>query len=178
MTNRTDQQKQIDAFNRMLELKGLREIKGEEDNPKIVQFFEESGHAWVKDDETAWCAAAVGAVLKRAGLVGTGKLNARSYLDWGEKVPLAEARKGDIVVYWRGDPKGWQGHVGFYVSHGDGAIMTLGGNQGDAISIAPYKLSRLLSVRRMPAPKPAGPTIRPRPIPALPHWVLRLLGRA
>ena len=82
-------------------------------NPKILQYFADVGHSEVKDDETAWCAAFVGAMLKRAGMPHTGKLNARSYLDWGDEVALEDAQEGDIVVFWRGTPDGWQGHVGF-----------------------------------------------------------------
>ena len=118
-------------------------------NPKIVQYFADVGHAWVKDDETAWCAAFVGAMLKKAGLPHTGKLNARSYLDWGVPVDLADAKPGDIVVFSRGDPKGWQGHVAFYVSHNSSVINVLGGNQNNQVNITPYSRSRLLGIRRM-----------------------------
>jgi uncharacterized protein (TIGR02594 family) len=119
-------------------------------NPKVVQYFHDVGHEWVMDDETAWCAAFVGAMLKRAGMAHTGKLNARSYEQWGEEVPLREAQPGDIVVFSRGDPKGWQGHVGFYESHDEVNVRVLGGNQANQVNIKPYARARLLSVRRAP----------------------------
>jgi len=77
---------------------GLRELRGPDNNPSVVQFFADVGHGWVKDDETAWCAAFVGAMLERAGLRSTRALNARSYLDWGEEVQLKDAKVGDILV--------------------------------------------------------------------------------
>ena len=133
---------------------GLKEWPGARHNPEIIEMFDQSGHAWVQDDETPWCAAFVGAVLGQAGLRGTGKLNARSYLDWGEEIPLSQAQEGDIVVFWRGEPDGWQGHVGFYAGiAADGAIKVLGGNQGNAVSIADYPRGRLLSVRRATKPR-------------------------
>lgn len=131
---------------------GLREKAGAQHEAKIVGFFAEVGHDWVKDDETAWCAAFVGAMLERAGLSSTRKLNARSYTVWGQPVPLDEALPGDVAVFSRGDPNGWQGHVAFYMSHGPELVSVLGGNQRNSVSVAPYKRSRLLSVRRMPAP--------------------------
>lgn len=119
-------------------------------NPKVVQYFADVGHGWVKDDETAWCAAFVGAMLKRAGMAHTGKLNARSYLSWGDEVPLDAAKEGDIVVFWRGSPDSWQGHVGFFVRKEGNQIVVLGGNQANQVNERAYPTSRLLGVRTTP----------------------------
>ena len=128
---------------------GTWEWKGDDHNPKVVQYFQDVGHAWVKDDETAWCAAFVGAMLERSGIRSTRALNARSYLGWGSPVELEDAKEGDIVVFSRGDPNGWQGHVGFYVGHGMTFINVLGGNQANQVNVKPYKKSRLLGIRRL-----------------------------
>lgn len=141
---------------------GLREVKGPRHSTEIVQMFADVGHSWVKDDETAWCAAFVGAMLERAGLPSTRKLNARSYTTWGEAVALDDAKPGDVVVFSRGDPNGWQGHVGFFVRRAGTHIEVLGGNQSDQVSIARYPVSRMLDVRRWPheplaAPAPQAP---------------------
>lgn len=117
-------------------------------NPKVVQYFADVGHSWVKDDETAWCAAFVGAMIERSGGNSTRKLNARSYLEWGEPVDLNDAKEGDIVVFSRGDPNGWQGHVGFFVKRVGTHIEVLGGNQSNQVNKQRYPVSRLLSVRR------------------------------
>lgn len=132
---------------------GVEEIKGPNHNQKIVDFFKASGLGWIEDDETPWCAGFVGAVLSYAGIRGTGKANARSYLDWGEEVPLKDARKGDVVVFWRESRDSWKGHVAFYDSHDEKSIRVLGGNQGDAVTLTNYPRSRLLSVRRYPEPR-------------------------
>lgn len=124
---------------------------GDGHNPKVVAYFRDAGNAWVKDDETAWCAAFVGAMLERSGIPGTGKLNARSYLDWGEPVALEDARPGDVVVFSRGDPKGWQGHVAFFVEEDVNSIAVLGGNQKNAVNVSNYGKARLLGIRRAPA---------------------------
>lgn len=127
-------------------------------NPKVVQYFADVGHDWVDDDETAWCAAFVGAHLERAGLKSTRALNARSYLDWGEPVELQDAEPGDIAVFWRVDPNSWQGHVAFFNREGNSSIMVLGGNQKNQVNVSAYAKSRLLGIRRMPAPQQPAPT--------------------
>jgi len=132
---------------------GLEEYPGARHNPAIVGFAATTGNSWVQDDETPWCASFVGAILAQSGLQGTGRLNARSYLDWGTPVDLGDAAVGDVVVFWRGTRDGWQGHVGFYAGRDGDNILVLGGNQGNAVSIAPYSRDRLLGVRRVDIPR-------------------------
>lgn len=138
----------IKSWNKAVEDFGVKEWGGSRHNPVVVEYFREIGHSWIKDDETAWCAAFVGAILKRVGLPHTGKLNARSYLNWGEPVALEDAQKGDVVVFWRGSRSGWQGHVGFFSEQVGNNISVLGGNQGNSVSISPYSKNKLLGIRR------------------------------
>lgn len=147
------------AYKLALAARGMREIPGSKHNPEVVQMFADVGHDWVKDDETAWCAAFVGAMLKRAGMAHTGKLNARSYAEWGEHVDLNDAQPGDIIVFWRGSPDSWKGHVGFFVRWEGDSALVVGGNQSNAVNISTYPKSRVLAVRRSPhakAPSPAA----------------------
>ena len=71
--------------------RGLKEIAGPRDEAKIVQMFAAVGHAWVKDDETAWCAAFVGAMIERVGLISTKALNARSHHQHQHQNPSARS---------------------------------------------------------------------------------------
>lgn len=116
-------------------------------NPKVMAYFRDAGHPQVKDDDTAWCAAFVGAMLARAGEKPTGQLTARSYLDWGVAVDRKDAREGDIVILSRGNSS-WQGHVGFFVKDDGSLITVLGGNQSNSVSRSPYSGGRLLGIRR------------------------------
>ena len=133
----------------------LKEMQGPEANtPEILGFFKEIGHKWVKTDETAWCAAFVNYVLKTAGFPYTGKLNARSFLELGEQVsvpkPLGSSNEFvDLVVFWRGSPASWMGHVGFFIKERGSLVYTLGGNQGNMVKISAYDRSRLLAYRRI-----------------------------
>jgi len=134
-------------------------------NPKVVAYFKDSGNPGVMDDETAWCAAFVGAMLRRAGVKSTGALNARSYLDWGTPVARKDAQPGDVVVFKRGNSS-WQGHVAFFVKDRGALIDVLGGNQSNAVNVKGYQSAALLGIRRPPkaTAKPAKPAKRPAQI--------------
>ena len=126
---------------------GLSEGPGPADNPVIMEMYASVGHDWVEHDSVAWCAAFVGHCLERAGIRSARKLTARSYLDWGVPVDVAEAQQGDIGVIPRGRSN-WQGHV-FFIDRIEGAwVWGLGGNQSNAVNIKRYPVSRLLGVRR------------------------------
>lgn len=123
---------------------GVKEVSGSRHEPIIVGFFAEVGQSWVKDDETAWCAAFAGAMLKRVGIEGTGKLNARSYLNWGKE--LAVPVPGCVAVFKRGSSS-WEGHVAFFLRDLGDYIEVLGGNQSNKVSVARYAKSSLLGYR-------------------------------
>ena len=59
---------------------GLTEIPGEQHNPQILTFFQDIGHSWVQDDETAWCSAFVNWVALKCGCERSYKLDARRYM--------------------------------------------------------------------------------------------------
>lgn len=104
----------------------------------------------VDPSTTAWCAAFVNGVLHQSGIQGSNSLAARSFLNVGEKVE-GKPQEGDVVVLWRGDPNGQQGHVGFYVGEGStpGSVKILAGNEGDRVAYAEYPASRVLGIRRV-----------------------------
>lgn len=118
-------------------------------NEKILSYFHETGHKWVKNDETAWCSAFWNWVISKCELKGSGKLNARSWLDVGEEVEIGNAKVGDTVVLWRSSPNSWKGHVGGYITHDSKYVYLIGGNQSNQVNIKPYLKSRILSVRRL-----------------------------
>lgn len=124
---------------------GKTEVVGPGHNGDIVNYFAKSGNSWVKDDETAWCAAFVGYCLETAGYGSTKKLNARSYLSYGRATTAPKL--GDIVVFWRGTPNGWEGHVAFYISEIGDDVHVLGGNQSNQVNISAYPKSKVLGYR-------------------------------
>ena len=133
------------AFEIAISQYGIREWSGNNHNPDVLKYFSDSGFA-TKDDETSWCSAFVCWCVQQAGMVHTKSLTARSWLNWGEAV--WEPRVGDITVLWRVDPKGWQGHVGFFVRQNGSRIWLLGGNQSNEVNISDYDGTQLLGYRR------------------------------
>lgn len=128
---------------------GISEVSGDETNPRIAEYLKTVGQA--PYDEIPWCSAFVNWCVKQAGLQGTDRANARSWLGWGVPVPLEVAQIGDVVVFWRGEPDGWMGHVGFFSKHVGNMIYVLGGNQSNQVCNKGYPVDRLLGIRRMEA---------------------------
>jgi uncharacterized protein (TIGR02594 family) len=127
---------------------GIKEIKGEQDNPEVLKYFKGLGFdASAFKDETAWCSAFVNWIMKESGLEYSKKLNARSWINMGCEPEKPEY--GDIVVFWRESKDSWKGHVALYVNHDDDYIYVLGGNQGNMVCTKPYPKDRLLTYRRM-----------------------------
>lgn len=127
---------------------GIKTISGIVHNPDVLKYFKEIGHKWVKDDETAWCAAFVNWCLLKAGKPHTGSLAARSFLEYGQST--TKPALGDVVVLWRIAPVGAFGHVGFFIKSTKDYIYILGGNQAGQVNIQTYPKTQLLEYRKIP----------------------------
>lgn len=133
---------------------GLREISGPLHEPKVLQLWRDAHMPYVHDDETAWCAAFVGAMLERSMITSTRLPNARSYEHWGlncltdtGKRDLTRIPVGAICVFER-PPNAWEGHVNFAVGcTATGDLVCIGGNQKNSVSIATFKEARLIAAR-------------------------------
>lgn len=139
---------------RARDLVGLREISGPIHEPKVLQLWREARMPYVHDDETAWCAAFVGAMLERSMITSTRLPNARSYENWGLDVLTDTGRRdliripiGAVCVFER-PPDSWKGHVNFAIGRTEsGDLVCVGGNQSDSVSIATFKTARLIAAR-------------------------------
>ncbi len=122
---------------------GTKELIGTPSNPQIDNYLKSVG--FPGDDKIPWCAAFVNWCLQEAGIEGTHKALARSFLSWGYEI--TEPKLGDIVVIRRSISR-YKGHVYFYLDHGKGWIYGIGGNQNDRVGVNTYSSLRLLSYRR------------------------------
>ncbi|MDO4700687.1 MAG: TIGR02594 family protein [Moraxella sp.] len=135
---------------------GTTEIKGVKHNETVLALWQSAFEATdqpipavFKNDETAWCGGFVGGVLADVGLgkhIPKTFAMARSWTKAGTK--LDKPAYGCVVVFWRGNPKGASGHVGFVVGKDKfGNLMVLGGNQSDKVSIVPFAKTRAIAYR-------------------------------
>lgn len=118
---------------------GTREVPGKGDNPKITQWLIKLG-AWWRDDATPWCGTFAAHCLKSAGRgVPRHWYRAKAYAD-GYGTRLTRPAYGCLAVMSRTGG----GHVGFVVGRDtQGNLLILGGNQGDAVSIARFPPGRI-----------------------------------
>lgn len=129
---------------------GTAEIPGPQHSAVIGAWLHRL-KAWWRDDEAPWCGVFTAAVMQECGLsYPKAWYRARAWLEWGQEVKPPAI--GCIAVFERGGG----GHVGFVVGKDDiGRLLILGGNQGNAVSIAPFYPYRLLGCRWPPEPRVA-----------------------
>jgi uncharacterized protein (TIGR02594 family) len=126
---------------------GTREERGTRDNRRIREYLA-TVNLGNEHDETAWCSAFANWCMAKAGIQGTGRANARSWLTWSRSdACLKRPCFGAVTILWRGQPNGWQGHVAFYTGDWQGKILLLGGNQNNRVCIKEYDAHRVLGYR-------------------------------
>jgi uncharacterized protein (TIGR02594 family) len=124
---------------------GVKEIAGEDDNSRIIEYKQSTPSVINTHDEIAWCASFVNWVLKQAGIVGTGNPMARSFMPWGFGINVPT--RGCITILKRGAPP--SGHVGFFITRKSPGnwIQVLGGNQSDQVKLSFYPESDVIGYR-------------------------------
>lgn len=134
---------------------GTREIKGAKHEPRILAWWKAIRRGGIKDDETPWCAAFVGAMLEAVGIPSSRFESAKSYLQWG--IELAAPVHGCVVIFTREGG----GHVGFVVGRtAAGLLLVLGGNQGDEVNVRAFPVGRVGGYR-WPSTYPLSMTALP-----------------
>lgn len=146
---------------------GQREIPGDEDNPRILEYAQTTSLE-AHDDETPWCSAFINWVMEQSGLLLTRSAAARSWLTWG--IPLAGPEWGAVAILSR-PPNPASGHVGLVEGIvGVDRVAILGGNQGNAVSVAVFSRSRVLAYR--------WPNTVAMPAESCPAWTGAITGEA
>lgn len=80
-----------------------------------------------------WCAIFANAKLEQSGVPGTRSPSALSFRNNKNFVKLGGPALGALAVYTRGTPSSGKGHVGFYMGETKTQVLTLGGNESDAV---------------------------------------------
>lgn len=143
-------------------LLGTKEVGGDANNPKIINWAKGISLPFYNSDDIPWCGLyvghCIGSTLPQEALPSN-PLRARAWERFGH--PIAPTL-GAVMVFWRRSLASGLGHVGFYVGQDDakGTYCILGGNQSNSVSYAWIDKDRFLGAR-WPAtftPSLMGPT--------------------
>ncbi len=122
---------------------GVKEVPGAASNPVIMGYARDAKLPWAYDnDEIAWCAVFVNAMLERQGIKGTRSAWALDFLEWGMScAPFP----GCVAVLSRNGG----GHVAFFVGFNEdhSKVLLCGGNQSDMVCDAWFDVSRVKDFR-------------------------------
>ncbi len=122
---------------------GTKEVPGVRNNKTIINWAREEGGNIAKaytHDSIPWCALWQNHVITKAGLKGTETLWALDFAGKWPAVRLAGPAVGAIAPMMRNGG----GHVTTIMGRDQhGNFMGMGGNQSDAVTIAPFAVSRL-----------------------------------
>jgi len=131
---------------------GVREIKGDEDHPRIVEAHRTTTlPPRAHTDEVPWCSSIVNLWMLEAGHPGTNNALARSWLSWGSESP--EPALGDVCVLKRrkrgsdrrtGSRTGY--HVGLFLNYSRGHIVLISGNTDNRVGIDTFHKGRWATV--------------------------------
>lgn len=135
-----------------LQYYGIKEIKGQNNNPVIMDMAKGLGLQNIyKNDDESWCAVFINHLIRITGKppVNYGKdkynlLRAKYLLNWGNEVPKGQEQLGDILVFNREGG----GHVCIYAGETATTFLCYGGNQSDAVGFTEIAKNRLAGSRR------------------------------
>ena len=127
---------------------GTREAAGPANNPTILAWAKRLGTKVLgivyNADDTPWCGVFAAACLQEVDLDPPPlAVRARNWADWGANLRTDRLAPGAVLVFEREGG----GHVGFYVGEDRDAYHVLGGNQGDAVTVARIARTRLVASR-------------------------------
>lgn len=132
-----------------LKYRGLKEKPGAGTHPDLVPMFALAPKWLDQDDsETAWCGIFRGGVGAQAGTgLPQDHFRAAAWASWGTAVDVSKPqtwKQGDTLVMTRTGGN----HVCLLDRVEGSKVWCLGGNQSNAVTIAPFPLARVTAVRR------------------------------
>jgi uncharacterized protein (TIGR02594 family) len=128
---------------------GIKETPGAASHPLIRAWIGEAAVWLDKDDsKTAWCGCFRGHLgIETATGLPPAHYRAAAWAKWGTRIDITKPllwQRGDTIVMTR--PGG--NHVCILDRIQGTKAYCLGGNQSDAVTIAPFPLTRITHVRR------------------------------
>ncbi len=108
-----------------------------------VKRFLSTVASWFDPIKYPWCGMWMAAVISHClpdEVLPTNPAGSINWKDWGLS---CKPQYGAILVFWRGSPNGWKGHIAFYVGEDATCYHVLGANQRDQVSVTRIKKNRL-----------------------------------
>ena len=131
----------------MLEARKVMGMHERKNYQELYRWLRSDGATLGDPRELPWCGDFVQTAIANAlpgEIIPENPYLARNWCNFGRH---CTPRFGSVLVFWRGAPKGYKGHVGFYVGEDDETFSVLGGNQGNTVCVTRIKKSRLLDSR-------------------------------
>ncbi|HLP67938.1 MAG TPA: peptidoglycan-binding protein [Rhizobium sp.] len=121
-------------------MKGLHERR---DNAALREFLKSDGGTIGDPAKIPWCGDFVQTCIAIAMPDEPLPANPYAAINWLKFGREDQPQRGAILVFWRGSPDGWEGHVGFYVSEDQTHFHVIGGNQQDSVTVSRIAKARL-----------------------------------
>ena len=126
--------------------RSVMDLHEQRDTARLRQWFDRSV-AWIDPREIPWCGAFVATCFRQWDPLIKLPKNPLGARNWNTFDVATGPQLGACLVFWRGSPSGWQGHVGFYWGEDAACYHVLGGNQSNAVTITRIAKNRLLDAR-------------------------------
>jgi uncharacterized protein (TIGR02594 family) len=127
-------------------LLGTKEAGGDVNNPVIMHWADNLDLHYSGDD-VPWCGLFVGHCIASSLPEEVLPGNVLGARQWGAFGDPTGARRGAVMVFWRGNRSSGLGHVGFYTGESDSAFRILAGNQSNQVSTAWVDKDHFLEAR-------------------------------
>lgn len=136
-------------------LAGVKEVPGNKDNPRIVQYHKHSGNIGgekaTHHDEVPWCSSVLNCAADECGMEKTNSALASSWDKYGEDSGDT-VEEGDIVTIRH---TGGGRHVCLanktFSRRAGGSFEALGGNQGNQIKVSTFPVAHIIGARKWKA---------------------------
>lgn len=121
-------------------MKGMHEDRN---NATLKKFLKSDGGTVGDPAKLPWCGDFVQTCIALAMPDEALPSNPYAAINWLKFGRASQPQRGAVLVFWRGSPSGWEGHVGFYQAEDATHFHVLGGNQSDSITLSRIAKSRL-----------------------------------
>lgn len=129
-------------YNWALKEMGVHETPGAQSTKRILEYRTLAGIPLRGDDGAVpWCKIFLNAAFRTAGFPIRSNAMARSIESDINFRRIDKPYVGCVCSFWRVSPHDGRGHIGFYDGETTaGFIYVLGGNEGDAVASAPFRM--------------------------------------